>query len=87
MQAKYINPFLQAAVNLFKIHLGVEITNGAPYINADSQNLNEISAIIGLAGDTIGAVVLSFTRDTAGGPWTLSWRASGRCTGSASGSK
>jgi chemotaxis protein CheX len=65
MQAKYINPFLHAAVNLFRNHLGVEITNGTPYINTDSQNLNEISAIIGLAGDTVGAVVLSFTRSTA----------------------
>ena len=31
----------------------------------DPQELDEVSAIIGLAGDTAGAVVLSFARDTA----------------------
>ncbi len=65
MQAKYINPFLMASVNLFKNHLGVDIKNGVPYVNTDTQNLNEISAIIGLAGETTGAVVLSFSRNTA----------------------
>ena len=65
MQAKYINPFLKASVNLFKNYLGVELTNDPPFINKDAQNLNEVSAVIGLTGDTIGAVVLSFTRESA----------------------
>ena len=65
MKAKYINPFLNAAVNLFQVHLGISAKNLAPYINSKPNNLNEISAIIGLAGETKGAVVLSFTRETA----------------------
>lgn len=65
MQAKYINPFLTASINLFRNFLGIEVTNDTPYINADAQNLQEVSAIIGLAGDTVGAVVLSFSRETA----------------------
>lgn len=65
MKAEYINPFLDASMNLFKTHLMFSIKNKTPYVNQDSQNLNEISAIIGLAGDIMGAVVLSFTRDTA----------------------
>lgn len=65
MKAEYINPFLEASMNLFKNHLRFNIKNNTPFINEDTQNLNEVSAIIGLAGDIIGAVVLSFTRDTA----------------------
>ena len=65
MKAEYINPFLEASINLFREHLKFDIKNNTPFINQDSQNLNEVSAIIGLAGDIAGAVVLSFTRETA----------------------
>jgi chemotaxis protein CheX len=65
MKAQYINPFLEASMNLFKTHLKFEIKNNPPYINEETQNLNEVSAIIGLAGDIAGALVLSFTRETA----------------------
>jgi len=65
MKAEYINPFLDASMNLFKKHLNFDIKNNAPFINEDAQNLNEVSAIIGLAGDIVGAVELSFTRETA----------------------
>ena len=65
MKAEYINPFLDASINLFKTHLMFAVKNKTPYVNQDSQNLNEVSAIIGLAGDIMGAVVLSFTRETA----------------------
>ncbi len=65
MQAKFINPFLNASVNLFKDFLALELVSGKPYLNPGSNKLQEISAIIGLAGDTTGAVVLSFSRQTA----------------------
>lgn len=65
MKAVFINPFLNASIKLFKAFLGVKLTNKSPYINKDAQHLHEISAIIGLAGDTKGAVVLSFERETA----------------------
>ncbi len=65
MKAKYINPFLQASLNLFRNYLGVECATSAPYLNPDPKNLDEVSGIIGLAGETSGAVVLSFGKDTA----------------------
>jgi chemotaxis protein CheX len=65
MKAEYINPFLDASINLFREFLRFNLKNSAPYINHDNQDLNEVSAIIGLTGDIVGAVVLSFTRDTA----------------------
>ena len=65
MKAQYVNPFITAAMNLFKDYLGLEIESGKPFILKDPTQLNEVSGIIGLAGETAGAVVLSFTRETA----------------------
>lgn len=65
MKAEFINPFLTASMNLFRTHLGLEVKNEQPFVNPDVQSLYEVSAIIGLAGDVLGAVVLSFERETA----------------------
>lgn len=65
MKAKYINPFITASMNLFKDYLGLKVESGTPFILDDPQALNEVSGIIGLAGETTGSVVLSFSRDTA----------------------
>ncbi len=65
MKAKYINPFIQATHNLFTEFLGVPVVPGAPFLKTDDSNLLEVSGIIGLAGETKGAVVLSFSRETS----------------------
>lgn len=65
MKVQYINPFLQATTGLFKDYLGMEIIAEKPYINTAPNKLGDVSAIIGLAGETTGAVVLSFSHDTA----------------------
>jgi chemotaxis protein CheX len=65
MKAKYINPFLVASLNLFKEHLGMEVRSLNPFVRKDPTVLEEVSGIIGLAGETSGAVVLSFSRSTA----------------------
>lgn len=65
MKAKYINPFLYASTNLFKDFLKINAKSGKPFIKEDPFDLEEVSGIIGLAGETTGAVVLSFSRETA----------------------
>ncbi len=65
MKVKYINPFLKASTRLFQEYLGLSITPGKPYVRKDPGSLGEVSAIIGLAGETVGAVVLSLSRETA----------------------
>ncbi len=65
MRAQYINPFLKASLNLFREYLGIQAEAGKPYLVSDPQNLDAVSGIIGLAGETRGAVVLSFSRETA----------------------
>ncbi|RKX74007.1 MAG: chemotaxis protein CheX [Spirochaetes bacterium] len=65
MKAQYINPFLNATMGLFKDFLSLEVKSGKPAILENPKDLSEVSALIGLAGETTGAVVLSFSHDTA----------------------
>ncbi len=65
MKAQFINPFLKASIGLFKDYLGLQAEAGKPYLLSDPQHLDDVSGIIGLAGETRGAVVLSFSRETA----------------------
>jgi chemotaxis protein CheX len=65
MKAKYINPFLKASMNLFKDYLELKVNSGEPFINTEPNELYEVSSIIGLAGETVGAIVLSFPRECA----------------------
>lgn len=65
MQAKFINPFINASQKLFAEYMKLSMNPGKPFLLPDPQNLKGVSAIIGLAGDTTGAIVLTFSRDTA----------------------
>lgn len=65
MKAKYINPFVDASMNLFKEYLEVDCSAGKPYLNKQPDQLHEVSGIIGLAGESKGAIVISFPRETA----------------------
>jgi len=65
MKAEFINPFLVASMNLFHEYLGITVRCLSPFVRQDPHTLDEVSGIIGLAGDTAGAVVLSFSRETA----------------------
>ena len=45
MKAEFINPFLKASINLFKDYLGLQAVSGKPYLRADPQELDEVSAL------------------------------------------
>jgi chemotaxis protein CheX len=65
VKAKFVNPFLAASLNLFQEYLGINARSLNPFVRTDPYNLDEVTGIIGLAGETTGAVVLSFSRQTA----------------------
>lgn len=65
MNVKYINPFIKASEFLFREYLELDLEVGSPYLIDDGSGLNEVSGIIGLAGDTTGAVVLTISRKTS----------------------
>jgi chemotaxis protein CheX len=64
MKVEYINPFVAATQNVFKMMMNIDITAGKPYLFDPMTGAHsyDISGIIGLSGETTGAVVLSFTK-------------------------
>jgi chemotaxis protein CheX len=66
MAAKYIDPFIDATVNVFKQLFTLEAVVQKPYlVKAEDSHDWDVSAIIGIAGEAKGAVVLSFTESLA----------------------
>ena len=64
MNVKYINPFVKATQNVFDTLLNCPVAPGKPYLF--DRNFEggawDISGIIGLAGEIIGVVIVSFPK-------------------------
>jgi chemotaxis protein CheX len=65
MRVEYINPFVESAFNILKEVLDAEISRGELYLKATSQPVLGVAAIIGLAGDVEGRVLLDMSIETA----------------------
>ena len=65
MRVEYINPFVEAAFNILKEVLGVEIKRGELYLKSSSQPVLGVTAIVGLAGDVEGRVLFDMAEKTA----------------------
>lgn len=67
MQVKYIQPFINATIKVFKEFLSVEIKPGQPFLFNHNENKYsyDISGIIGIGGHTLGIVVVSFPKMVA----------------------
>ena len=62
MNVKYVNPFIDATLKVFETFLQTPAKTGKPYLldrNSD-QGSWDISGVIGLAGEILGVVVISF---------------------------
>jgi chemotaxis protein CheX len=68
---KYIQPFIDVTVKVFKDFVGCELTAGRPFFVTDKDSSAnddwdwDISGVIGLTGEARGAVVVSLKRDLA----------------------
>ncbi|HCM28315.1 MAG: hypothetical protein A2Z99_03570 [Treponema sp. GWB1_62_6] len=66
MDIAHIEPFIEATVGVFRDMLGMESQFLTPYLlGADLKHEWDISGIIGIAGDSKGVVVISFTAELA----------------------
>lgn len=65
MEAKYINPFIAAAVNALKTMADLTAERGTPFLKDKFESLADMSGIIGFAGDMKGSVILCFPQDLA----------------------
>lgn len=66
MDVKYINPFIDATINVFQEFFRITPEVQKPYLmKFDEEHDWDVSAIIGIAGQAKGAVVISFTKTLA----------------------
>ncbi len=67
MNVKFVNPFIEATQSVFKEFVGVEVKPKKPFLyNSGTSNINyDISGIIGLAGEVLGVVIISFPKISA----------------------
>jgi chemotaxis protein CheX len=61
LKSEFINPFLQATVNVISTMAMIEPTAGKPYVKKDKIAIGDVSGVIGLTGASRGAIVLSFS--------------------------
>lgn len=65
MKSEYINPFLEATINVVSTMAMKNPSAGKPYLKKDKKASGDISGIIGLTGAKRGAIVLSFSSPAA----------------------
>jgi chemotaxis protein CheX len=67
MSANYIVPFIESTTNVFQTMLNMPVKIGRPgIIEAIPSQFSDVSGIIGMSGDVVGTVVLSFPFSAAG---------------------
>ncbi len=65
MRIEYINPFVESAFSVLREVLNADPKRGELYLKSSSQPILGVAAIVGLAGDVQGRVLLDMTMDTA----------------------
>lgn len=60
MNVEYINPFIEATLNVLKTMSRTEAIPGKPYLKKDQKALGDVSAVIGLTGEANGTISISF---------------------------
>lgn len=64
MDVKLINPFLNGAREVLQKMASVAATVGTPYIKQDDRATGDVSGVIGLTGDAIGSLAISFSESS-----------------------
>jgi chemotaxis protein CheX len=65
MDVTYINPFISATIDTFKTMLSLDISADKPQLKKTDQASYDVSGIIGLSGNAVGTIVLSFPKPVA----------------------
>ena len=65
MDPSFIKPFIASIKNVFSTMLQLPVTIKEPFIKTGSGTSYDVSGIIGMTGEVVGSVVLSFPQATA----------------------
>ena len=60
MKVEYVNPFIKSTIDTFKTMLRVDLKPGKPQLKRNPNTTYDVSGVIGLTGDAIGTIVISF---------------------------
>lgn len=64
METKYIEPFIEATINIFKEFYSEELILKTPFLFDKNEDMGwDLSAVIGIAGETKGVITLSFPKE------------------------
>ena len=61
MDVQYINPFLAGTLEVLKKMAHIDAVPGTPRVKADGAACGDVSGIIGITGDALGSLALSFS--------------------------
>ena len=64
MDAKLLNPFIQAAVEVLKTELGTDVIRGEVSLQKSSLTSDDVTVLINLIGDVYGVVMYGMHTDT-----------------------
>lgn len=65
MKADFVNPFLNATMNVLSMMASVKPVPGKPFLKKDNKAHGDISGVIGLTGSSKGVVVITFSKEAA----------------------
>jgi len=65
MRVEYINPFVEAAYSIMKEVLQAEVERKDLYLKKTTQPVMGVAALVGLAGDVEGRVLIDMSQETA----------------------
>ena len=65
MDPNYIKPFIASIQNVFSTMMQLPVNVQTPTLKGSTAVSYDVSGIIGLSGDVVGSVVLSFPSETA----------------------
>jgi chemotaxis protein CheX len=63
MDVKFINPFLDSTIDVLKKMAMIKPVAGKPYLKTDDTACGDVSGIIGMTGDAVGSLALTFNEE------------------------
>ncbi len=65
MRIEYINPFIDSAINVLSTYTGCPVKRGTMELRRSSSINRDVAAVVGMAGEVEGRVILEMDQDTA----------------------
>ena len=65
MRLDYLDPIIESAKKVLSDYTGAPVERGSMQLRGDSSSSKEVGAVVGMAGEVEGRIMLEMSRDTA----------------------